>query len=119
MSLDHEFNQVMLSPLEPSLAQSQERRLLQIQASEGLNYHVEVRRAIGSDARLDSIFFEGALVKRAKDLHQANKSFIIDPTPETPSVNSTKVARRHTCGRSHGCLIQVLPREPAALRELL
>ena len=36
---------------------------------------------------------------------------------ETPSVNSTGVARWHRCGRSHGCLIPVLPREPAALRE--
>ena len=37
---------------------------------------------------------------------------------ETPTCNSTKVTRWHRCGRSHGCLIQVLPREPAALREL-
>ena len=37
---------------------------------------------------------------------------------ETPTCNSTKVTRWHGCGRSHGCLIHVLPREPAALREL-
>ena len=41
-----------------------------------------------------------------------------DAFSETLDSNSTGVARWHSSGRSHGCLIPVLPREPAALREL-
>ena len=42
-----------------------------------------------ADANLPEIFHQGALIKRARVLTTANKSFIVDPTPETLSVNST------------------------------
>ena len=88
VSLIDERAQVRLSPLEPNVMQPDEKRLIQIEVNEGMYYYVEVRREIGEDARLDPIFFTGALVKRARSLDQANKSFIIDPTPETPTTAS-------------------------------
>ena len=83
--LDEVITNARLSPLEPSSMIIAEKRLLQIEVNQGMNYHVEVRRNIGEDARLDPIFFQGALIKRAKVLNEANKSFMIDPTPETPT----------------------------------
>ena len=79
----------LIAPLEPAMRRVNEHRLLRVEVEMGNAYHVEVRGAIGSDAQLPEIFHRGALIKRARALTAANKSFIVDPTPETTSVNSS------------------------------
>lgn len=65
-----------------------ETKGLMIRVEQGRTYYVEARRAIGADARLDALFHQGALIKRANAIDGANKSWIIDPTPESATVRS-------------------------------
>ena len=89
MGLTDTQTNIVIAPLEPATRAIDERRLLRVEVAEGNAYHVEVRRAIGSDIGLPDIFHQGALIKRARALTASNKSFIVDPTPETISVNSS------------------------------
>jgi hypothetical protein len=89
VSLDQDEGRFTLSPLEPAQYEDNEKRLLSIEVERGMTYYVEVRRAIGEDQNIDSIFHQGALIKRARNIDRANKSYIIDPTPETATDQST------------------------------
>ena len=85
MELDQMMYTHKISPLENSVRREEERRGVRIIRDSGRAYHVEVRRSIGEDSRLPAIFHQGALIKEAKAFSEANKSYIVDPTPETPS----------------------------------
>ena len=78
-----------LSPLEPAQYLTDEKRMLSIEVTRGMPYYVEVRRALGEDQSIDSIFHQGVLIKRARSIDRANKSYIIDTTPETATNQST------------------------------
>jgi hypothetical protein len=70
--------------------ESHERNLkgLRITVNEGLSYYVEMRANLGNDTRIPAILKAGALIKRANPVRRANKSWIMDPTPETPTTRS-------------------------------
>ena len=95
-------------PLETRTA---DRKGLRIPVPAEDAYYVEVRRDIGNDRRLPDIFKQGVLIKRAKRIDRANKSFIVDPTPETPSARSTDsvlLPQRTFADREKGVFISVL-----------
>ena len=88
-----------------------ERKGVRIPVPEENAYYVEARRHIGNDKRLPGVFKQGVLVKRAKRIAAANKSYAVDPTPETPSTRSTDsvlFAQRTLADLEKGVFISVL-----------
>ena len=93
-----------------------ERKGLRVPVSEGMAYYVEARRNKGSDVRLPAVFKTGVLIKRARKIGSANKSYIVDPTPETPSTRSTDsvlFAQRTFADRENEVYISVLASDSA------
>jgi len=85
VSLDTESLRTQIYPLERPYV---ETKGIQIQVQEGRSYYVEARRHLGSDEAIPAILKQGVLIKRADPILTARKSWIVDPTPETPSSNS-------------------------------
>ncbi len=93
-----------------------ERKGLRIPVREGMAYYVEARRNLGNDRRLPLVFKRGVLVKRSGRIASANKSYIVDPTPETPSTRSTDsvlFAGRTFADGENGLYISVLSSDDA------
>jgi hypothetical protein len=80
--------EVRIAPLEPKQKEANELRGVRVEVNQGMAYYVAVRRSIGNDSRLPEVFHQGAVIKRAKIISEANKSFIVDPTPESVSDRS-------------------------------
>jgi hypothetical protein len=93
-----------------------ERKGLRVPVPQGLAYYVEARRGLGNDARLPAVFKTGVLIKRAPRINNANKSYIVDPTPETPTIRSTDsvlFAQRTFADRENEVYISVLASDGA------
>jgi hypothetical protein len=84
-ALDATSLRTTIFPIERPLL---ETKGLVVEVNQGRSYYVEARRHIGADQAIPSILKQGVLIKRADPIMTARKSWIVDPTPETPTNNS-------------------------------
>ena len=91
-----------------------EMKGLRVSVEAGRAYYVEMRADIGDDVRIPDVLKAGALIKRANRVERANKSWIVDPTPETPtnrSDDSALLPHRTYADLMNGLYISALSRD--------
>jgi hypothetical protein len=112
VDVDTALHSTVIYPIERS---DRELKGLQIPVDNGRTYYVEARADLGGDREIPDILKSGALVKRASTVNRANKSWIIDCTPETPTQNSgdsTLLPHRTYADRENELFISVWNERP-------